>query len=71
MEQITYDSPRLCAVPQYDRGYFQRESMYKSCYIMHIKPERCFYPLALKYEMEELKERGLFLEAELKQQEQR
>ena len=30
-----------------------------------------FYPLALKYEMEELKERVLFLEAELKRQEQR
>ena len=32
--------------------------------IIHIKPERCFfYPLALTYEVEELKERVLFLEA--------
>ena len=59
MEQITYDSPRLCAMPQYDGGYFQRiniiillSSVLLSsvlsivyCHIMHIKPENFFLSL--------------------------
>ena len=70
-EQITYDSSRLCAVPQCDGGYFQRESMYKLLFYTYQAWKVFFYPLGLKYEVEELKERVLFLEAELKWQEQR
>ena len=64
--RISYTSVTRDCVPWSDHG-----RGYASCLVHNYIADGLSFFSALKYEVEELKERVLFLEAELKRQEQR